>query len=416
MPRALVVLPQLPQDPSSGAARSVNTAAEFLAAAAGWSVRTLATVTTESGAAFDPATHLKQLGIEPRREGKTWRFERRGIACTLLDTGRCTLADWEQSHGQEFDRLFDAELSEFRPDVIYTYGGMPAERRRHERARARGCKIVFAVCNHSYYVHDFFDGFDAVTTPSEYHAAGYRRSVGLESTPLASPLELEDVIAPDRTPIFFTIINPSVEKGLFFIARLAEELGTRRPDLPLLAIEARGTGGMLVQAGLAGGFDLRRHGNIMFSPAVPRPRDIFVATRALLVPSVWEEPSGRVAAEALVNGVPPIASDRGGLPENCRGAGFVLPLPAELTMQTRVPVAPAAVQPWLSVIERLADDADFYETASRRAREAGRYYHPEMLAPRYVEFFERVLTADSSRSRKVEISADTFKTSPVARR
>src|SRR3984885_15932856 len=89
-------------------------------------------------------------------------------------------------------------------------------------------------------------------------------------------------------------------------------------------------------------FDLRRHEGIMIAGAVPKPRDIFTNTRVLLVPSVWEEPSGRVVAEALVNGVPPLVSDRGGLAESCNGAGFVLPLPPELTTATRRPVAAEA--------------------------------------------------------------------------
>jgi len=65
----------------------------------------------------------------------------------------------------------------------------------------------------------------------------------------------------------------------------------------------------------------------MIAAAVSKPRDIFENTRVLLVPSVWEEPSGRVVAEALVNGVPPApppVSDRGGLAESRNGAGFVL--------------------------------------------------------------------------------------------
>ena len=42
------------------------------------------------------------------------------------------------------------------------------------------------------------------------------------------------------------MVNPSIEKGLFFFARLAEELGKRHPDIALLAIESRGTAGMVV--------------------------------------------------------------------------------------------------------------------------------------------------------------------------
>jgi glycosyltransferase involved in cell wall biosynthesis len=154
---------------------------------------------------------------------------------------------------------------------------------------------------------------------------------------------------------------------------------------------------MVVQAGLLGGFDLRRHEGMMIAGAVPKPRDIFTNTRVLLVPSVWEEPSGRVVAEALVNGVPPLVSDRGGLAESCNGAGFVLPLPPDLTMQTRKPVPPEAVEPWIEAIIKLAFDEPFYRATVERTREAARMYGREELARRYVDFFERTMSVKPRR-------------------
>ena len=52
----------------------------------------------------------------------------------------------------------------------------------------------------------------------------------------------------------------------------------------------------------------------MAAPATPAPADYFALTRLLLVPSVWAEPFGRVAAEAMINAIPPLVSDRGSLP------------------------------------------------------------------------------------------------------
>jgi glycosyltransferase involved in cell wall biosynthesis len=189
------------------------------------------------------------------------------------------------------------------------------------------------------------------------------------------------------------MVNPSIEKGLYFFVRLAEEIGKRHPEIAMLVIESRGTAGMVVRAGFQGGFDLRRHPGMMIAGAVPKPRDIFTNTRVLLAPSVWEEPSGRVVAEALVNEVPPLVSDRGGLGESCNGAGFVLPLPAELTTRTRRPVSASAVEPWVETIAKLAFDEPFYQDAVAKTRDAARMYRREELAPRYTDFFMRVLAA-----------------------
>jgi glycosyltransferase involved in cell wall biosynthesis len=400
MPRLLLLLPQLPQDPASGAARSMRTACEILASA-GWSVRALAVTATEAAAPLDVSDLLRTAGLAvavrpPNRA--IYRHDRtvleatdaRGIFYQLLDTGSQAMTSWTPDHGTQFNRLYQRELAEHRPDIVFGYGGFDADIERFNRARAAGCKTVFGLRNHGYKTAHWLREFDGVLTPSVFLSAVYREALGLDSVALPSPLDPAETIAPEREPIFFTAINPSLEKGAFFLARLAEELATRRPDVPMLFIESRGSAGALVQAGLAGGFDLRRHESLMFAPAVSKPAEIFRGTRVLLAPSVWAEPFGRVAAEALLNGVPPIVSDRGGLPEAANGGGFVLPLPASLTLETRMPVAATEVAPWLECMERLVDD-DFYAQASARARVAGEAYRPAMVAPRYVEFFERVL-------------------------
>jgi glycosyltransferase involved in cell wall biosynthesis len=391
-----MALPQMPQDPASGAARTAQTACE-MAVEAGFEVRALGTTATERGWKADAPDYLKGAGLDvqvtPAASGhfRQFRFTQRGISYTLLDTGRFGMTKWEATHGRQFDRLFDEELETFQPDILFTYGGFPGDVRRHRRARRKRVRIAFCVFNMAYLNADFFRDIDAILTPSEFLAGRYREVIGIDSTPLPTPLDFEDVVATDPDPIFVTMVNPSVEKGLFFFARRAEEIGKRQPKIAVLAIESRGTAGMVVQAGLAGGFDLRRHENIMVGESVPKPRDIFQNTRVLLVPSVWEEPSGRVVAEALINGIPPIVSDRGGLAESCNGAGFVLPLPPELTPRTRRPVTAEAVEPWMSAIERLAMDEVFYREAVGRTREAAHMYRREVLAPRYAAFFERVL-------------------------
>ncbi len=406
--RLLLVLPQLPHDPGSGAARSVRGAAELIAAAPGWSVRALATtgIDADANASRDWALHfLRRGGIEPAieppahpGEQAVWRFRDHGIDYHLLDIGGDAPTFWRPECQQQFDRLYDDTLAEWRPDLILTFGGAPQDSARHRRARQAGVRQVFAPRNHGYFVRELFAPFQAVMTPSDFLADVYRARIGVKCTGLPTPIDPGDVLAPEREPVFFTTVNPTPPKGLMFLARLAEELGVRRPDLPLLVIESRGTAGELVQAGLAGGFDLQRHPNLMFAPSVARPRDFLSTARAILVPSVFEEPSARVVAEALFNGVPPLVSDRGGILESCLGAGFVLPLPPDLTVDTRVPVGPEAVAAWLGVIERLADDEAFYQNASARAAEAGRAYRPEVLGPRYVAFFEGVLAAPADAS------------------
>jgi glycosyltransferase involved in cell wall biosynthesis len=391
----LLVLPQLPLDSGSGAARSLTTICE-MAADAGYRVRALATTASEVSHHLDPAEHLAQQGIGANRsrnpgDRPELSFESRGISYRLLDVAHARPFTWQKLYNRQFDLMFDRELDRFRPDLIVTFGGTPEDVRRRRRARHRGAKVVFGLRNFGYLVPDGIAEVDGILAASQFLSDRYRQVLGVESTALPLPLEMEDVLAPERQPIFVTMINPSPEKGLMVFARIAEEVARRRPNVAILVIESRGSAGRLAGAALAGGFDLRLHDNILTSNAVPLPRDIYAGTRVLLVPSLWEEPAGRVVAEALINGIPPIVSDRGGLAEVANGGGFVVPIAPEVTPEAKIPVSAEIVEPWVRLILRLTDDDAFYQEAARRALEAGAIYRREELAPRYLQFFEQVL-------------------------
>jgi hypothetical protein len=393
-PRVLMVLPQWPQDPASGAARSMSTICEMLAGA-GFTVRGLGTTASESGRSLIAQDLLPSLGISPRAE--RWRkrdilsYGFRGVEYRLLDVGASSPWGWEENYGPTFGQLFDDEQRSFRPDLIFTYGGTAGDLRRRQRARSRGARVVFGLRNESYLAPGSLAHCDAILTPSRYLTEFYRSRAGIESTPLPVPIQPSDVVASEHEPIFLTMVNPVPANGLMLFARLAEVLSVERPDLPILVIESRAGGSLLTAAGLQGGFDLRRHANIMTSPAVARPRDIYGPTRILLAPSLRES-GGRVVAEALWNGIPPVVSDRGAQPEARRGAGFMIPIPADLTEHVRSPVSVDVVRPWIEVIVRLFDDDPFYDEECARARASAAGYDPDRLAQDYVAFFRSALS------------------------
>ncbi len=111
------------------------------------------------------------------------------------------------------------------------------------------------------------------------------------------------------------------------------------------------------------------------------------------MPSLWRESFGRVAAEALLNGIPVLASRRGALPEVLREAGLVFDIPERYTPQTRVVPTPEEVAPWVETVVRLWDDAAFYQQQSRRCLGAAEAWRPERLGSQYDAFFRGLVSA-----------------------
>jgi glycosyltransferase involved in cell wall biosynthesis len=396
-PRLALLLPQFPHDPASGAARNLRTIAQMMAAD-GFDVRCLGSTGTERTRKAPPLEFLVGMGltVEADHEAdagsrRVLRFNSGGVRYELLDSSTDAPGAFTSDESLQFDRMWHRLLREFGPHVVLTYGAREEDVRRHLAAQARQAKVVVSLQNFAYARPGALNHVDAVLACSQFLADWYLRRAGLPTTPLPTPIDPAETIAADAERLFVTFVNPAPEKGLMFFARLAEELCRTRPDVPVLVFEGRGTATDLIGAGEIGGFDLRRHDGLMISPPVPYPRDIFAGARVLLAPSVWDEPAGRVAVEALVNGVPPIVSDRGGLAEVCAGGGIVLPLPEELHVETLAPVSPQSVGQWLDLILRLVDDEPFYAAASARATAAGRGYLPETLAPKYREFFATLL-------------------------
>jgi glycosyltransferase involved in cell wall biosynthesis len=393
--RVLVVLAQMPHDPASGAARSTRAIADLLAAG-GFDVRCLATTATEAADRDRPAAELlASLGLHPRAArgpggARLLECSHHGVAYRYLDTPGHDQNSWEPSLGSAFDRLVREEASSFGPDVVFTFGATRPQLARRGMLRDAGAAVVAALFNHGHYDRGAFAHTDAVYACSAYLAGEYRRRIGLRATAIPQPIDPAEVVASDRDPIFVTYVNPSPAKGVMLAATMLERLAVRRPDIPALVVEARGTAGLLASAALAGGFDLRRHESIMVSPPLPTPAHVFAPTRLLVVPSLWPEPAGRVAIEAMLNGVPPIVSDRGGLPETSLDAGVVVPVPASITERTPRPVGSEVAEPWVDHIERLTDDASVYEAASTRARRAAAAVDHERLAPRYAGLFGSV--------------------------
>ncbi len=309
-----------------------------------------------------------------------------------------------------------------RPDLVWTYGGDAVSRRLHQIVRQLGIPLVFELHNFAYSDCSLFAATDRVIVPTEFARQYYRERLGLECqvlplvvdenrvkaertalSPHPCPLpQGEGTAPPDPLPegegTFVTFVNPTPLKGVFIFARIAEVLSRRRPDIPLLIVEGSCKVRHLPELGI----DISGIKNLRIMPNTPDARKFYAVSKLLLMPSLVEN-AGFIAMEAMTNGIPVLASNRGGLPETIGGSplpgplpegegseGFLLDIPARYTPETREAPTAEEVEPWVETIIRLWDDASYYEHWSRAARQRAKCWHPDRLAPLYQDFFSRI--------------------------
>ena len=404
--RFLLVNNHCISDPIAGVTQSLRTIMEWLSGA-GHTSHILTTARFESPVTFTIEEHLAQYGVAvprpaaARRGGRTQKARRadrpvvhysvNGVPVTLLLTRHNDEARPDRAEGAQFLSLFERLLDEFRPDQVIAANGHPMIREAMSYARRRGITTAFAVRGFGYYEREYFADVDHVFTCSRFLSDVYRDRIGLSSTPIEPPIDWSTVLAPVESRAFVTFVNPAPHKGLFLFARLADMLGSRRPDIPLLVVQSGQSGGGL---NAIPGIDFSKYPQIMAAPPVPTPSAYFALTRLLLVPSVWEEPFGRVAAEAMINGVPPLVSNRGALPEvvggdaAAGGGGRVLPVPDWMTPATTQLPSELEVQPWYDAVCALWDDAAVYRSLGTRARDiADARYSERVSRAQHVDYF-----------------------------
>lgn len=382
-------------DDSSGAALSTRDLFEDLTAH-GWECRVACGPRFDSEDARGPAavlaTHQLRYAIErcappggPRYE--VFHYAPGGVPVVQFwPEGYQPTRPTDQNTGVAFLDMFERACIQFRPDVVLTYGGPPIAPHLIHRAKRQGAKVVFALHNFSYLKPDGIREADAFRVPSEFARKAYRERAGLEAEAVEYPRNLERVLADRVAGRYVTFVNPQPMKGVAWFARIVQQMGIVRPDIHFLVVEGRGGVRWLDRVKI----DLSSLQTINGLHTTPFPRDFYGISRVVLMPSVWEETFGRVAAEALANGLPVLASDRGALPETLGGAGFVFHIPERYTpTDLAVPTA-EEVAPWVEAVERLWDDDEFYAGHRARAMERAKVWDADRLRPGVEAFFRRV--------------------------
>jgi glycosyltransferase involved in cell wall biosynthesis len=164
-----------------------------------------------------------------------------------------------------------------------------------------------------------------------------------------------------------TMINPCAVKGISIFLALADSL----PQYEFGALPGWGTTS-------ADRRELEGRANVTLVPNCKHIAQVMERTRLLLMPSLWYEGFGLSVMEAMLHGIPVIASNAGGLVEAKRGTGFVVAVRAigryrpefdERAMP--IPeIEPTDIAPWAEAVRTLLGDRTVYQAESQRSRKA----------------------------------------------
>ena len=211
-----------------------------------------------------------------------------------------------------------------------------------------------------------------IVTIGRHMAAYVERALGRPAAmihpPIYGPGPFPDFASFERGLI--TMLNPCAVKGISIFL----EVAARLPAWRFGAVPGWGTTADDRRA-------LQRLPNVEILPNARRIDDLLARTRLLLMPSLWYEGFGLIAMEAMLRGIPVVASDSGGLQEAKRGTGYVIPV---ATIERYQPVydehsMPRPVEPvndpapWVAAVRELLTDREAYtrESVASRAAASG---------------------------------------------
>lgn len=298
--------------------------------------------------------------------------------------------------------FFSSQIAEFDPDIIVASTDDPAQILLDLALRAPRAHVVYLV--RATIAAPF--GPDS-SAPNAQRAEMLRRCAGVVGVSeyvaryvaqwggipaIHLPISL---LEPGEPPnlgrfenAFVTLVNPCAVKGISIFL----ELAGRMPTVRFAAVPSWGTNAGDLAA-------LRQRANITLLPPADNINDLLRQTRILLVPSVWAEARSRVVVEAMVRGVPVIASDIGGIPEAKLGVPYLIPVrpitrykPAVDENMAPVPEVPQQdIGPWQATLERLLKDRAHYEQLSAASRAAALEYARNLSVAPFEQYLEKIL-------------------------
>jgi glycosyltransferase involved in cell wall biosynthesis len=277
--------------------------------------------------------------------------------------------------------ILTEEIQNFRPDFVLVSSEDLSHLLLREAYSAAPDRLIYLAHTPQFYpfgpaswnpdkkAADIIRRARAIVAIGSHMQSYIRESLGCEATVIHPPIYGDPPFA--RFGSFeegwILMINPCVVKGIGIFLELARAF----PRLGFAALKGWGTTQDDLRA-------LSSLPNVTVIESVANIEEALSKSRLLLAPSLWYEGFGLIVMEAMLRGLPVIASDSGGLAEAKQGTGFVVPVRAieryEPSFDENHMPKPVGVrqdiEPWKQALETLVSDREIYWKEAELSRQA----------------------------------------------
>lgn len=399
MPKLLFLSESCLFDHSSGAAHSARAMLRALADA-GWEVHATTLNICDGNSEYPLAERIPVL--DGAVAGQVICVDDDKISHEIMLAQSTQIAKLRPWDLRAFHQMALARLRDFRPDIVLTYCS-PACYPLLANAQRLGAQTVFYVANPAVLKKPDMQlsYVDHVVTPSAWLAELCVAKLNLPTQVVHNIVQPmfagQQNQRPERISTrrerYVTMVNPAASKGGLFFINIAAQMAVLAPDVKFRAVESRWSRQNWVDLGVSDA-DL---GRIDWHPHSQEMGAIYADAAMLLVPSLWEEASGRVIAEAMLAGLPVLAMRSGGIPEQMGEGGILFDLPPALSENYIAPPDKADLIRWSQFIKVLMEnDALYAQAVTLALREVPRV-GPDARAAAAVQVFQDFYHAPTHR-------------------
>ncbi len=340
---------------------------------------------------------LERAGLTYQAQDTTLRqhsarmiYTRSGdVPVSIFETHSTRQADYRDGEVAAILDYFEKCLLAYRPDAIIAYGpgwqpDLVFDLASHV-AKAIDIPLVLWLDHGTAINTTVIQSADYCVVVADHSRQQYWDAAGLLCQTLPHAFDWDQARLRARDPQSIIILARDSGAEALFASKIAEDLGRARPDMRISSLHQN-----LDHGGQAAGYSWTDTPGGNGCEARLSVRAVLSRAMVLVVPSLGHGLFDRTVAEAMINGIPVVVSNRGALPETVGAAGRVVEIPSYHQPGPACISRPDDVSPWQDAVIRLLDDPALCREVSDRSLAHSLCWHPSRTIPIYSEFFRNL--------------------------